>query len=150
MLTKVNPVKTNLLDQNIQDYRSIMQQASALIQDDQIRFVFVHLPIPHPPGIFNRTTHELYEGGDYLDNLSLSDDTLGIVLGDIADSRSADQTTVIISSDHSWRVPLWRGGVDWTREEESVSHGQFDPRPVLLIHFPGQSSGDEILARMMK
>ena len=147
-LKKINPVKTNLLDQNIRDYRSIMQQASALIQNDQIRFVFVHLPVPHPPGIFNRATHELSEGGDYLDNLSLSDDTLGTLLREIADNRSTNQTTVIVSSDHSWRVPLWRGGTDWTREEESVSHGQFDPRPVLLIHFPRQSSDKEILTQM--
>jgi hypothetical protein len=55
-------------------------------------------------------------------------------------TASGTKTTVIVCSDHSWRVPLWRPGLDWTREEETASQGRFDPRPVLMIHFPGQSS----------
>jgi hypothetical protein len=35
---------------------------------------------------------------------------------------------------------MWRGTPGWTREEEAASQGRFDPRPVLMIHFPGQAS----------
>jgi Sulfatase len=133
---------------NVEDYRSIMQYASNLIQNDQARFVFIHMPVPHPPGIYDRRTHTLVAHGNYLDNLVLADDSLGELMREIEKTASADQTTLIVSSDHSWRVPIWRLGGVWTREEEQISQGRFDTRPVLLIHFPGQNSGKEILAHM--
>jgi hypothetical protein len=34
---------------------------------------------------------------------------------------------------------MWQQTPQWTKEEETASHGRFDPRPVLMIHFPGQS-----------
>ena len=33
---------------------------------------------------------------------------------------------------------------DWSGEEERASGGHFDERPVLLIHFPGQTSGRDV------
>jgi len=86
----------------------------------------------------------LRPGGTYLDNLVLSDDTLGTLLKEIDGSPSASRTTVIVSSDHSWRIPIWRTARDWSAEEEHVSGGRFDNRPVLMIHFPGQNSGDDL------
>jgi hypothetical protein len=37
---------------------------------------------------------------------------------------------------------LWSAYPDWTKEEERASGGRFDPRPVLMIHFPGEASGE--------
>ena len=31
-----------------------MPQAEALIRDQSISFVFIHLPVPHPPGTYDR------------------------------------------------------------------------------------------------
>ncbi len=136
--------RTAMLDHNIRDYLQVMKNAGGLIQDGNIRFIFLHLPVPHPPGFYNRKTHRLTAGGDYLDNLVLADDTLGVLRQEIDRTPWASQTTLIVSSDHSWRVPLWRTGNDWTAEEERISQGRFDPRPVFIIHFPGQDSGEEI------
>jgi membrane-anchored protein YejM (alkaline phosphatase superfamily) len=83
-------------------------------------------------------------GGTYLDNLVLADDTLGLLLQYIDATSSSNRTTVIISSDHSWRIPLWRHSEFWSAEEERASGGRFDDRPVLLIHFPGQNSGNDV------
>ena len=58
----------------------------------------------------------------------------------------AAKTTIIVCSDHSWRIPLWRGTPQWSEEEEIASHGVFDKRPVLLIHFPGQSRELDVTA----
>ena len=74
----------------------------------------------------------------------LSDDTLGALLHQIDLSPSATQTTVIVSSDHSWRIPIWKHSEFWSNEEENASGGIFDDRPVFLVHFPGQSSGSEV------
>ena len=37
------------------DYQRVLKQAESLIQDESIRFAFIHLPVPHPPGIFPDT-----------------------------------------------------------------------------------------------
>jgi membrane-anchored protein YejM (alkaline phosphatase superfamily) len=131
-------------ERHIGEYRSLMERATALIQDRQIHFLFLHLPVPHPPGIYDRHTHRLRAGGNYLDNLTLADDTLGKLMQEIETSADGDRTTVIVSSDHSWRVPLWDSAPEWTKEEEEISHDTFDPRPVFLIHFPGETNGVEI------
>jgi membrane-anchored protein YejM (alkaline phosphatase superfamily) len=125
-----------------------MGRTHALIENNQIRFVFLHLPVPHPPGIYDRQRHLLRSGGTYLDNMALADDSLGELLQEIDATPSASQTTVIVSSDHSWRIPAWRHARFWSAEEERASGGRFDERPVLLIHFPGQKSGNDTHAAL--
>lgn len=131
-------------ERDIESYRKLMEEASALLQNQQINFVFLHLPVPHPPGIYDRRSHRLRAGGNYLDNLTLADDTLGELMREIGESADAGRTTIIVSSDHSWRVPLWDTGPDWTNEEEQISQRKFDPRPVFLVHFPGQAKNVEV------
>jgi len=125
-------------DGHIQTYRNTMMHAQALIDDNNLQFVFLHLSVPHPPGIYDRQRHVLRRGGTYIDNLVLADDTLGALIQEIRASSSFVRTTLIVSSDHSWRVPMWKSSEDWSSEEERASQGQFDDRPVLLISFPGQ------------
>lgn len=121
-----------------------MARAHHLLQDPSVHFVFLHMPVPHPPGFYNRKTHTFCECGNYLDNLVLADDTMAALMRDIDQSPERNQTTVLVSSDHSWRVPLWRGSEGWTLEEEALSNGLFDQRPVFLVHFPGQTSASEV------
>jgi membrane-anchored protein YejM (alkaline phosphatase superfamily) len=90
----------------------------------------------------------LRPSGNYLDNLVLADDTLGALMKEIDATPLASRTTVIISSDHSWRIPMWKPAEYWSTEEERASGGRFDNRPVLLIHFPGQKDGNEIKAAL--
>lgn len=111
-----------------------------LINDSQIDLCFVHLPVPHPPGKYDRRTGKLRSGGSYIDNLALSDRILGHMLAEIAASPAAGRTTVILSSDHSWRTWLWGHSYGWTREDELASgHRHFDPRPMLMVWFPGET-----------
>ncbi len=146
----VRMTNTRAIPENasLQEFRHVMGRTHALIEDDQVRFVFLHLPVPHPPGIYDRQRHILRPGGTYLDNLVLADDSLGTLLQEIAATPSADQTTVVLSSDHSWRIPIWRHNRFWSGEEERASGGRFDDRPVLMIHFPGQKSGNEMNAAL--
>ena len=122
----------------------MMARTHALIENDQVRFVFLHLPVPHPPGIYDRKRHMLRSGGTYLDNLVLADGTLGLLLQEIYVAPSGSNTTVIVSSDHSWRIPLWRPAEGWSAEEGRASGGLFDDRPVFLIHFPGQNLSNNV------
>lgn len=126
------------------DMEGIMNDAAALIADSRIHMVFIHLPVPHPPGIYNRA-RRAYGGGSYLDNLVLADHTLGTLLSQIERTPEAGRTTILVSSDHSWRVPIWRQAKGWLPEEEKATGGgKFDDRPVLMVRFPGQGMSQRI------
>jgi hypothetical protein len=129
-----------------EDLSAIMQAATALIRDQSISFVFIHLPVPHPPGIYDRKTGTVRAGGSYIDNLALSDRVLGELMTTVNATPLASKTTVILCSDHSWRTPLWRSRPLWTKEDEMVSHGHLDSRPVLMIHYPGQQVPHDVTA----
>jgi hypothetical protein len=123
----------------------MITSARQLIADETIDFAFVHLYLPHPPGFYDRKTRHVAIGGSYIDNLALADRSLGDLLQALNQTRSADQTTLIVSSDHSWRVGIWRDGFGWTKEDEQASnHGHFDPRPTLIVRFPNQTAPAEI------
>ena len=128
------------------DLAALVPQAEALIRDQGIGFVFIHLSVPHPPGIYDRRSGHQSSTGTYIDNLALADRTLGELMGTLNATALAAQTTVIVCSDHSWRVPLWRPTPQWSKEEEAASGGHFDTRPVLMIHFPGQSTEHDVTA----
>jgi hypothetical protein len=126
------------------DLQAVLAQAETLIRDQSIGFVFIHLPVPHPPGIFDRRPGHHRVNGTYIDNLALADRTLSQLMATLNDTPSADKTAVIVCSDHSWRLPLWRPTPQWTKEEEIASRGRFDQRPVLMIHNPGQQSERDV------
>jgi hypothetical protein len=128
-----DPIQTH-----IDDYVSVMAQTRDLIQDSRIRFAFIHFPIPHPPGIYDRVHHVIRNGGSYLDNLVLADQSLAALRAAIQSTPAAANTTLIVSSDHSWRPWVWQ---PMKEEEERVTHGgTFDPRAVLMVHLPGQDT----------
>jgi hypothetical protein len=125
-------------EKHAQDLAAVMPQAEALLRDQSIDFVFIHLPVPHPPGI--------NPGGSYIDNLARADRALAELMGVLNATDRAPRTTVILCSDHSWRVPMWRSASPWTKQDEVASRGRFDPRPVLMIHLPGQQAGHDLAA----
>jgi hypothetical protein len=131
--------------QHRDDYTSLMVQSTDLLNDARIRFAFVHLPVPHPPGIYDRHLHVLADQGTYLSNLVLADQSLGALREVIQSTPAAASTTLIVSSDHSWRTFWWKGSGSWSAEAERVTHGgKFDPRPVLMVHLPGSDAGQVI------
>jgi Sulfatase len=129
---------------HVRDYQEVMAQSEALLRDPRIRFVMLHLPVPHTPGIYDRHRNALVAGGNYIDNLVLADKTLGQLITLIQSTPNASETSVIVSSDHSWRVDYWKKQPDWTPEEKRVSGSTFDPRPVLMVHLPGNENGQVI------
>jgi hypothetical protein len=119
------------------DYRNLLHAGEALIQDPDIRLAFIHMPIPHPPGLFRNPAASGDDAFDYLGNLMLADQAMAQFLNTLANSQAAADTVLIVSSDHSWRVPTWRGVLGWTRAEERATNGGvFDQRPVLMVRFP--------------
>ena len=147
---------TTPLEDHVRICASILSQADRLIADDRLQFIFVHIPVPHAPATYDRRTHRARLGGTYLDSVVEADDMLGVIQSSIASSTQRAETTLIISSDHSWRTHIGndgRRGQSESQEEFSASGGRFDDRPVLLIHFSGQRARDEVsgpVAEMME
>jgi hypothetical protein len=122
-------------------YRDLTQRAEEQFAQSQPDFVFLHLPLPHPPGFYDRRTGQFDASGQrsYLDNLVLADKTLGQLVSVLQASPRWSNTSIVLCGDHSWRTMMWRQTRHWTSEDEAVSHGGiFDPRPMLMVHQPGQ------------
>ena len=75
--------------------------------DDRFGLVFLHLPVPEPPGIYDRATERLtawdFSREGYADNLALADRILGELRRGLDRMRLGDVTWVVVSSTRSWR-----------------------------------------------
>lgn len=129
------------------DYLQLYTAADRMLADKTTTFLLIHMPIPHPGGIYNRVTGALDpRNSTYLDNLALSDRYLAHVRSVLEAQGEWDRSTIVVMGDHSWRTKLlWSGAPGWTPEEEDASHGgQFDDRPGYIVKLPYQHAGTRI------
>jgi hypothetical protein len=129
---------------HIDDYRQISDAADKLLQNPSFDFILIHMPIPHPGGIYNRRTHSLaMRNSSYIDNLALADSYLAHVRSLLEATGSWDTSAVVIMGDHSWRMKLFPSALpDWTPEDQQASSGgRFDDRPAYIVKLPGQKCG---------
>ena len=126
---------------HIQDYRDLSVAADTMLDDSSADLLFLHMPIPHPLGIYNRHTGQLTTGpSTYIDNLALADVYVAHLRSQLEKRGEWDSTTVLIMGDHSWRTAtLWAAGPAWSVEEQNASDGgQFDDRPAYILKLPHQ------------
>jgi len=130
---------------HIVSVENVRDHALQTIANSQADILFLHLPAPHPPAFWDRKTGTFAVGGSYLDSLDFSDRLLGQILNLLETQPRWAATTLIVQGDHSWRTAMWRPLPGWSAEDERASHGgQWDPRPVLMIHAPGQKSAETV------
>lgn len=129
------------------DYVNLDHRAQTMLGDDRFDFIFLHLPLPHPPGFYNRRTglFDTSGGASYLDNLALADKTLGELLAILRSSPRWSTTSIVLCGDHSWRTYLWRKSIGWSpADEEAAPGGRFDSRPMLMVHRAGQTDPETV------
>lgn len=129
--------------QHLKSYEKLVPQGDKALLDTSLSFVFLHMPIPHPPGIYNRHTGKLsIDGTSYIDNLALADKYLGHIREELQANGTWDDTTIIIMGDHSWRTNIeWNMTEIWRPEDEVASKGgQFDSRPGYIVKLAGQTA----------
>jgi hypothetical protein len=132
---------------HIATVKDLSQHALETLATSQADLIYLHLPAPHPPAFWDRRTHTFAVGGSYLDSLDYSDQLLGQMLDILQAQPRWAATTVIVHGDHSWRTHIWRRVPGWTAEDERISHGgEWDARPVLLIHAAGHESAATVTA----
>jgi Sulfatase len=152
----VNPRKAKrdsdafLIANHHASFEDLRARSLDTLENSDADFILLHLPIPHPPGIYSRHTGQFVAapGASYIDNLVLADRTLGELLRVLQSSPRWPETTVIVNGDHSWRVSLWRDTLlQWSPEDQKISGGVFDSRPAILVHHAEQSSPSTISSR---
>jgi len=113
-------------------YRRISSRAREVIVDTRLDLTLIHLPVPHPPFIYERRKQELTLAADtqegYLDNLVLADRTLGELRRTLEAAGQWDGATILVSSDHPWR-------------DSKQFDGKRDPRVPFLLKLPRQEQG---------
>ncbi len=133
--------------QHLSDYLALANAADQMLEDRTAGFVLIHMPIPHPHGIYDRKRQQFSVAhSDYLDNLALTDVFLKHVRSKLEQSGQWDSSTIVVMADHSWRTKLmWEETPGWTKEEEVASRGgQFDERPAYVVKLPEQHMGARI------
>jgi hypothetical protein len=129
------------------DYRELLAAGDSLLSDPSVGFVFLHMPVPHPYGFYDRksegfATHHT----SYIDNLALADRYLAHVRQLLEQEHEWDSSAVVVMGDHSWRTSfVWKNSAGWTAEDEAASHGgQFDSRPAYIVKLPNQQTGERM------
>ena len=97
--------------------------------DGRFGLVFLHLPIPEPPGIYDRATERLTPwnfsgaGEGYFDNLAIADRIVGELRRGLDRARLGDLTWIVVSSTRPWRA-------------SKQYDGRTDPRVPFLLRPP--------------
>jgi hypothetical protein len=127
---------------HVADYRDLLAAGDRFLDDPSLGFLLIHMPAPHPDGIYDRRTGTFGRAGtSYIDNLALADRYLDHVQRLLEQHGEWDSATIVIMGDHSWRTKLiWDGSPGWTAEDQAASDGgQFDDRPGYIVKLPHQT-----------
>ncbi len=123
-------------------YRDIMPVAKELAMDPNLGLILIHLPVPHPPAIYDRREHTFSTepNGNYTDNLELADRTLAELRHAMEQRRLWNASIVLVTSDHPWRPEYWKQQAFWTQEEEALIAKMQTPdgRVPYLLKLPDQ------------
>jgi arylsulfatase A-like enzyme len=140
--------KVFLRQSQIDDYMDLEARSQELLRDRSYGFVLLHLPVPHPWGIYDRHTGKFTtaSSSSYTDNLALADKCLAGIRQTLEQTGQWDSSTVVVMGDHGWRTKQeWKTSSFWTHEDEVASHGgQYDPRPAYLVKLPNQTTAGRV------
>lgn len=121
-------------------FREIEASAMRQITDKRLNLVFVHLYIPHPPGIYDARQDRFADGPGrtYVDNLRLVDRTFLQARRQLEAADLWDRTTVLLSADHPFRKEIWD---TWDATFGGKIPYQSGDRVPFLLKLAGQRDG---------
>lgn len=126
----------------IETYNKILDEVKEVVVNSEPGLFFVHWPVPHPPGFYDRMRKDYsIKGGSYLDNMVLVDNTIGELRRVMEDAGTWESTTIIFTSDHRWRASMWSEKPLWTEEDyEALLNYNNDHRVPFIIKLAGQNN----------
>ncbi len=126
---------------SIETLQVVLQNAFRMLQNPNLNLVFIHLPVPHPPGIWDvRSSSFTMSQSTYVDNLQLADKILGQFRQMLERSGDWERSTILVSSDHPFRPAAWTGPHSpyTNKEMEVVSRQQWFSHIPFLLNLPFQ------------
>jgi hypothetical protein len=147
---RLNAIIDNNLSESAEDsgylkrHFEIMNATKSVIGNPKIDLAFIHLPFPHPPYYFNAEkgefsspqTKKMSLQNSYFDNLVLTDRMLGEIRKTLEDNNLWEDSTIIVSSDHQWRVNIYQN--DLSEKERQITGGKEDARVPFFLKLKGQ------------
>ena len=127
----------------VANFQLLSSEADETVADPRADFLFLHMPIPHGPGIYDRrhATLTISKTSSYIDNLALTDGFIAHLRCTLEEQGQWDSSAIIIMGDHSWRTNLQSLSDIWTPEDQVASHGgEFDDRPAYIVKMPYQKT----------
>jgi hypothetical protein len=122
-------------------------EAKSILADPSLDFVFLHLYTPHPPGIYDVSAGSVAPdtAGGYIDNFVLVDRILGEVRRQLEAAGSWDESTILISSDHSLRHSIWLidESPELSPDEKKLLKGQTGKAVPFVLKLPFQNRSVE-------
>jgi arylsulfatase A-like enzyme len=118
---------------------TVVDGADRMLRNRNLNMVYIHLPIPHPPGIWDSKKKALTTGeSGYVDNLELADELLGRFRRDLEGTGDWDRTTVLVTADHPYRPEWasWYEGEFDNPKTQAITHGQWQPHIPFLVKLP--------------
>lgn len=116
-------------------YDAIVSTARKAVTDSRLNLLLLHLPAPHGPFFYNRKTkrYDLQNSPPrgYIDHLALTDATLGALRQELEAASMWDNTTLLVSADHS-------------NGNSQLLDGQHNPRVPFLLKMAGQKAPVEL------
>lgn len=96
-------------EKTIKNYHQRLAEIKQITADKNIDLAFIHLPLPHAPVQFDRFTKTFtVKRQDYVNNLALCDSVLDEIRKNMESANLWNESTIIISSDHFWRINRWK------------------------------------------
>jgi len=115
-------------------YDRLLRESIEDATDPTLSLVLLHLPVPHEPAIYDRSSGHLtifnFARDWYLDNLALGDRNLADIRRAMEQAGVWDRSTLLVTSDHALR---WYA--DWNE--------QSSPRIPYMVKLAGQKHGLE-------
>ncbi len=113
-------------------YFGVLEAAKRAVTDPDVGLLLVHWPVPHEPYIYDRLRDEYsldaHPVTGYLDNLRLADRALGEIRRVMEQAGTWEETTVLITADHSWsESPAFDGKRDFRVPFVLKPAGQREP-----------------------
>ena len=84
-------------EEHLADYVALADAADRMLKDPSASFVLIHMPIPHPCGIYDRKNGKFsLTNSNYLDNVALADRFLQHVRSELEQSGQWDASTIVV------------------------------------------------------
>ena len=129
-------------DKGISTLRNVLDGGLRMLRNRDLNLVYIHLPIPHPPGLWDVAAERFTDGpSDYVDNLKLADLTFGRIRRTLEETGDWDSSAVLVSSDHPYRPELWSDSPYWTEEIAGLTRSQWQPLIPFFLKMPKQRQG---------